>query len=337
MKLDRLASSRPLAEIPGEVAGAVTQQLDGWFVSETAHDPLLACAVAAAHAGQLQVGTAIAVAFPRSPMHLAYAAHDLQALTGGRFVLGLGSQVKPHIEKRFSATWSAPADRMEEYIRALRAIWSAWRTGATLDFRGAFYRHTLMTPYFTPPPHGHPDPAVWLAAVGPRMARVAGRVADGLLAHLFTTPRYLREVTVPELEQGVRDAGRDRQALEVVLPVLTVTGRDEASRRAAAEQVRGQIAFYGSTPAYRPVLERHGWGSLHEELHARSRAGDWDRMPALIDDEVLATFAVVAEPDQLASAIVARYGGLVDRVSIAGATLDDTTVVELGRALRAAS
>lgn len=323
MELDVVTYGGPLATVAGEVRAAERRGYAGWFTSEVAHDPLLACAIAAEHrtragAGAgMRIGTAIAVAFPRSPMHVAYQAHDLQALAEGRFVLGLGSQVQAHVEKRFSATWHAPAARMREFVLACRAIWHAWESGERLRFEGEHYRHTLMTPFFTPPDHGFGPPAVWLAAVGPRMTRVAGEVADGLLCHAFTTDTYLREVTLPALTEGAEAVGRGRAELEVSLPVFLVTGRDDAERDATARAVRGQIAFYGSTPAYRGVLERHGWGELHTELHTRSLRGEWEAMAELIDDEVLATFAVVTEPDRAGTAIRERYGDLVDRISLA--------------------
>jgi probable F420-dependent oxidoreductase len=319
VKLDVMTYGGPLAAVPDEIRSAEQRGYDGWFVSEVAHDPLLACALAAEHGRRVQVGTAIAVAFARSPMQVAYQAHDLQALAEGRFVLGLGSQIKPHVEKRFSMPWRAPAARMREYVQALHAIWEAWETGERLRFEGDHYRHTLMTPFFTPPDHGFGRPPVWVAAVGPLMTRVTGEVADGLLCHVFTTDHYLRETTLPAVTEGAEAAGRSRRDLEVSLPVLVVTGRDEQEREAVATAARGQLAFYGSTPAYRPVLEAHGWGALHEELHAASVRGDWEAMPAMIEDEVLETFAVVAEPDAVGGAIRARYEGLVDRISLATA------------------
>jgi probable F420-dependent oxidoreductase len=316
VKVDAMTLGGPLGEVAAHAVEAETRGYDGWFVGETAHDPLLSCVVAGERTERLQVGTGIAVAFPRSPMHVAYAAHDLQALTGGRFVLGLGSQVKAHVEKRFGTPWSRPAARMREYVLALRAIWEAWDTGGRLRFEGEFTRHTLMTPFFTPEPHGHGTPPVWIAAVGPKMTEVTGEVADGLLCHGFTTDRYLTEVTLPTLTAGARAAGRRREDLEVALPVFVVTGEDEARTAEVEAGVRAQIAFYGSTPAYRPVLDLHGWGGLHEELHRRSLEGDWAGMAAAIDDEVLHTFAIVAPPDRVGAAIRERYAGLVDRVSL---------------------
>jgi len=333
VKLDEMTYGHPLAATAEAVSSARERGYDGWFVSETVHDPFLAAAIAGTVSGQMQVGTAIAVAFPRSPMHVAYAAHDLQALTGGRFVLGLGSQIKPHIVKRFSAEWSKPAARMREYVLALRAIWESWRTGARLDFRGEFTSHTLMTPFFTPEDHGFGDPSVWLAAVGPLMTRVTGEVADGLLAHAFTTPRYLEEVTLPNLEQGATAAGRQRAELEVVLPAFVVTGRTEQERAASETTVRGQLSFYGSTPAYKSVLELHGWGELHDRLHRASVEQRWQEMPAMIPDEVLETFAVVAAPDEVGAVVRERYQGLADRVSLSSAQLDDAALAGVRAAL----
>jgi probable F420-dependent oxidoreductase len=334
VKLDAVTYGGRLADVPAAVGAAEERGYDGWFVSEVAHDPLLACVLAAEHSRHLQVGSAIAVAFPRSPMHVAHQAHDLQALSGGRFVLGLGSQIRAHVERRFSAEWRAPAARMREFVQACHAIWHAWATGERLRFEGEHYRHTLMTPFFTPPDHGLGPPAVWLAAVGPLMTRVTGEVADGLLCHAFTTDTYLREVTLPALTEGAVGVGRSRADLEVSLPVFLVAGRDEEERDRAAAAVRGQIAFYGSTPAYRGVLDRHGWGELHEELHARSVRGEWDSMPDLVDDEVLATFAVVTEPDRAAADIRARYGGLVDRISLATPLASDGWLDQLAADLR---
>jgi probable F420-dependent oxidoreductase len=317
MRIDAVTYGHPLATTGAQAAAAQARGYDGWFVSETTHDPLLTCVAAGLATDGLEIGTAIAVAFPRSPMHVAYAAHDLQALTGGRFVLGLGTQIRPHVERRFSATWSKPAARMREYVQALRTIWHAWATGERLAFEGEFYRHTLMTPFFTPDDHGHGPPAVWLAAVGPRMTEVTGEVADGLLCHGFSTDRYLEEVTLPRLATGAAAAGRDRRDIAVVQPVFVVTGDTDEQRADAEAMVKGQLAFYGSTPAYRGVLDLHGWGELHEELHRRSRADAWASMPELIDEEVLRTLAVVADPAEVGTAIRERFGHLADRISLA--------------------
>jgi len=288
---------------------------DGIWSAETSHDPFLPLALAAEHTERIELGTGIAVAFARNPMTLAQVANDLQTLSEGRFLLGLGSQIKPHIEKRFSMPWSHPAARMRELILALRAIWSSWSDGSRLAFRGEFYRHTLMTPMFDPGPNPFGNPRIFLAAVGEGMTEVAGEVADGMLAHGFTTERYLREVTVPALERGLAVSGRTRADIEISYPGMIVTGEDEAGVAAAARAVKTQLAFYGSTPAYLPVLELHGWGELHTELNRLSKRGEWDAMADLIDDEVLDTFAVVADLDDIAGQVLGRFDGVVDRFS----------------------
>jgi probable F420-dependent oxidoreductase len=249
-------------------------------------------------------------------MTMAYTANDLQTHSRGRLLLGLGSQVKPHIERRFNMPWGHPAPRMREYISALRAIWASWNTGDRLDFRGDFYSHTLMTPFFSPGPNPWGPPTVYLAAVGEHMTRVAGEVCDGLIPHPLTTERYLRERTIPLVEEGLATSGRTLGDFSISLQGLVVTGRTEEEMATADVGVRRQIAFYGSTPAYRSVLELHGWGELGVELNRLSRGTDddrWVRMGELIDDEVLAAFAVVAEPDARGPALAARFAGIVDR------------------------
>ena len=316
MKVDSLSLVPRPGTVAAEAADAEARGYDGWFTAETAHDPFLTVALAAGATERVELGTAIAVAFARSPMDVAYSANDLQLVTGGRFVLGLGSQVAPHIRRRFAMPWSKPAARMREFVLALRAIWESWATGERLDFRGEFYEHTLMTPFFSPGENPHGRSPVYLAAVGPLMTRVAGEVADGLLCHSFTTDRYLREVTLPALGDGAALAGRRPEDLTVNLGVFVVSGYSDEERAAADRFVRSQIAFYGSTPAYLPVLELHGLRELHTELNTLSRRGAWDELPDRIDDEVLATFAVVGEPSELGDLIVERYGDVVDRISL---------------------
>src|SRR5580658_2126878 len=242
-----------------EDVGAEARELelagyDGAWSAETGHDPLLIVAGAATSTTTLELGTGIVVAFARSPMITATMANDVQLLSRGRLLLGLGSQIKPHIEKRFSMPWSHPAPRMREYVLAMRAIWSCWHDGTKLDFQGEFYRHTLMNPFFNPGPNSYGTPKVFLAAVGELMTEVAGEVADGLLVHGFTTERYLREVTLPALDRGLERAGRQRSDVQVSYAGFVVTGQDEASQESAANFAKAQIAFYGSTPAYRGVL-----------------------------------------------------------------------------------
>jgi probable F420-dependent oxidoreductase len=304
---------------PKDVARAAREQedvgYDGVLTAETSHDPFLPLVVAAEHTERLQLGTGIAVAFARNPMTLASLSYDLQAISGGRFRLGLGSQIKAHIEKRFSMPWSHPAARMRELILAIRAIWATWHEGAPLDFRGEFYRHTLMTPFFNPGPNPAGLPTIQLAAVGELMTEVAGEVADGIILHGFTTERYVREVTMPALERGFAKSGRRRADFEVCGPLFVVTGTNDEQRERAREGTKQQIAFYGSTPAYRGVLELHGWGDLQTELNAASKRGEWEAMGKLITDEILETFAVVAEPEEIPQRLLERYGDLVDRLS----------------------
>ena len=314
MKVDLGATIRP-AQAADLARRTEAAGFDALWAAETNHDPFLSCALAAAATESIEIGTAIAIAFARSPMTLASTAHDLQELTGGRFVLGLGSQIKPHIENRYSMPWSKPARRMREFIQALRAIWDTWEHGAPLDFEGEFYRHTLMTPMFTPRAHGHGHPKVFLAGVGPRMTEVAGEVADGFICHGFSSERYLRECTLPALHRGAERAGRNLVDIEIVAPGFVVTGLDDEAIDRAAAATRRQMAFYGSTPAYRPVLDLHGWGELQPELHAMSKRGEWDRMGALITDEILETFAVVGRPDEVGAEIRRRYGDVVQRVT----------------------
>ena len=287
----------------------------GVWTAETSHDPFLPLLMAAETTSTLELGTGIAVAFARTPMTLAVVANDLQQYSQGRLMLGLGSQIKAHIEKRFSMPWSHPAPRMREFILAMRAIWDCWQNGTKLDFRGDFYTHTLMTPFFNPGPNAYGPPRVFLAAVGELMTEVAGEVADGVLIHGFTTERYLREVTMPALERGMARSGRRRGDFELSYPGFIVTGRTDEQIAKAAKGVREQIAFYGSTPAYRAVLELHGWGDLQTELNGLSKKGKWVEMGELISDDVLNTFAIVCPPDEVPTQMVARYGDVVDRLS----------------------
>jgi len=303
---DRIAEQAKKAEASG---------YDGVWSAETSHDPFLPIAVGGAATERLEFGTGITVAFARNPMTLAVVANDLQLLTKGRFMLGMGSQIKPHITKRFSMPWSHPAPRMRELILAIRAIWQAWETDGKLEFRGEFYTHTLMTPFFNPGPNPHGNPKILLAGVGEHMTEVAGEVADGFLVHGFTTERYLREVSLPALERGAAKAGKTRADLTVSYPGFVVTGPDDAAVDAADQAVRQQIAFYGSTPAYRPVLELHGWGELQSELNTLSKRGEWVKMGELITDDVRDAFAVVAPLDRVAAEVRARFDGLVDRFS----------------------
>jgi probable F420-dependent oxidoreductase len=289
---------------------------DGVWASETAHDPLMQLLLAAEHTERVDLGTAIVVAFGRSPLTLALAAWDLNAYSGGRLILGLGSQIKAHIERRYSMPWGHPAARMREFILATRAIWDSWQNGTKLDFRGDFYTHTLMTPFFSPAANQFGGPKVVLAAVGELMTKVAAEVADGMLVHGFTTERYLREVTLPAVEAGLADGGRARSDFQLSYPALVVTGDSEEQLAQADFGTRKQIAFYGSTPAYKPVLDLHGWGDLQPALNSLSKEGKWDEMAGLITDEVLDAFAVRGAPEEIPAALEARFGDVIDRISL---------------------
>ena len=290
----------------------------GVWTAETAHDPFFPLLLAAEHTTTLELGTSIAVAFARNPMTLANVGWDLQAYSKGRFIIGLGSQIKPHITKRFSMEWSHPAPRMREMVLAMRAIWDCWLNGTKLDFRGEFYKHTLMTPFFAPAATDLADlgvPKVFLAGVGELMTEVAGEVCDGFICHGFTTERYLREVTIPALQRGRAKAGKTMEGFEIVGPSFVVTGADDAQMAAAIAGTRQQIAFYGSTPAYRGVLDLHGWGGLQDQLNTLSKQGKWVEMGDVITDEILNTFAVVGEPESVAPELSRRYGDVIQRIS----------------------
>ena len=316
MKVDA-GTYQPTLDAAGEAARQAERDgYDGWWAFETQIDPFLACAVAAERTETIGIGTSIVVAFARNPMTVALQANDVQALSGGRFVLGLGSQIKPHITRRYSMPWSKPAARMREFVLAIRAIWDTWGTGAALEFEGEFYTHTLMAPFFNPGPNPHGNPRIMLAAVGPLMTEAAGEVADGILVHAFSTERYLREATLPALERGFAKAGRTREGFEITAPALVVAADTEEEIAAGIAGVKQQIAFYGSTPAYRPVLDLHGWGELQDELRAMTKRGEWDRMSDLISDELVETFAIVGSPEQAIAEIERRYGDVATRITL---------------------
>jgi probable F420-dependent oxidoreductase len=317
MKVDAGGYSATVNEAGEAAAQAEADGYDGWWAVETQIDPFLGCAVAAERTSRVEIGTGIAVALARNPMTVALQANDLQALSDGRFVLGLGSQIKPHITRRYSMPWSKPAARMREFILAIRAIWNTWATGAPLEFEGEFYTHTLMAPFFDPGPNPHGNPPIMLAAVGPLMTQTAGEVADGVLIHGFSTERYLREATLPALEKGFAKAGRSREGFEITAPAFVVARDTEEEIAEGTSFIRNQIAFYGSTPAYKPVLELHGWGELQEELQAMTKRGEWDAMSDLIDDEVLHTFAVIGTPEEAVAEVKRRYGDIATRIQLA--------------------
>lgn len=312
MKIDTFAGSFREAPERGRVAESLG--IDGVVSSEVNHDPFFPLAAAALATTEVDLITSIAVAFARNPMTIAVQARDLNDTSNGRFVLGLGSQIKPHITRRYSMPWSRPAARMREFVEAVRAIWGCWNEGGRLQFEGDFYSHTLMPPMMVPEPTGLPDPRIVLGAVNTGMARVAGEVADGLHCHGFCTPLWIEKVIVPAVEEGLAKSGRDRSQFEISCPAMAVTGENEKAIAESTEAIRATLAFYGSTPAYRPVLELHGWEELGVELHRCSTSGQWDQMTALVPDEVVNTFAVVADWDDLPDKLLSTYGGLVDRL-----------------------
>jgi probable F420-dependent oxidoreductase len=334
LKVDGAVSSQ-LADIAKAASTLERRGYDCCWTAEINHDPFLPLVLAAEHTTNIELGTSIAVAFARNPMTVANVGWDLQAYSQGRFLLGLGSQVQAHIEKRFSMPWSQPVRRMREFVVALHEIWSCWRDGTKLRFEGDFYTHKLMTPMFTPEPQPYAFPKIFVAAVGEAMTEMCGEVADGMLAHAFTTKRYFEEVTAPALLRGMERSGRQRSEFQLSVPIFVVTGNDDSDLAAGAVSTRKQIAFYGSTPAYRKVLELHGWGDLHTELHRLSRAGEWDAMGSLIDDEILEAFAVVAPLGEVAAKIRDRCDGVIDRVLVGfPSSVPEVTVSAVLRELR---
>ena len=316
MKIDARLDVSSVAVMTEKVRQIETDGYAGLWTSETNHDPFLPLMVGAQHTRQIQLGCAIAVAFARNPMTVANVAHDLQMYSGGRFTLGLGTQIKSHIEHRYSMPWSQPVERMTEFVHAVRTILTSWETESPLVFEGRFYHHTLMTPMFTPSPHGLGSPRIVMAGVGARMIETAGFIADGILLHAFTTPDYVRRSVLPIISRSLTSRGATRTSFDISCRGFVATGRDQSELSNATEAVRERIAFYASTPAYRPVLEHHGWGALGERLHELSKSSDadrWKKMARQIDDEVLGTFAVVAEPERVGAEIAKRYADIADR------------------------
>jgi probable F420-dependent oxidoreductase len=312
LRLD-VALSEPLGETADAARLAERLGFGGVWASELGRDPLLACAVAAGATRRIEIGTAVVVAFGRSPMTVATGAWEIAGASGGRFVLGLGSQIRPHIEKRYSMPWSSPVPRMRDYVSALRDIWAAWRTGERLRHRSEHYTHILMTPAFMPPPHAHAIP-IGLAAVGPRMTALAGEVADGLVVHPFTNPAYFDAVTAPALAEGLARSGRRREDVWTQCAAFVVA-EGEPETESVVARTRRSIAFYGSTPSYRGVLEAVGRGELYERLHDLSRAGRWGEMATLVDDELLDAFTVRGPAQELPARLEERWGGRLDRVA----------------------
>ncbi len=311
MKLDVSIAPGSLNEVSGLARAVEALGFDAVWTSETQHDPFLPLGVIADCTERIRFGTAIAVAFARSPTMLAHTAWDLARASRGRFILGLGTQVKPHIERRFGMPWpDSPVGKMRETIEAIRAVWTAWQSGGRLNYRGEYFKLGLMTPFFNPGPISDPDIPIYIAGVNRGLCRLAGELADGLHAHPYHSVRYLREVVLPSIEEGARGAGRDPGEIELSVTVMTV------ERAADADLIRSQIAFYASTPSYRPVMSLHGWGEVAETLSGLARRQAWDEMTEQITDEILETFAVVAPRDRLGAALRSRYEGLADRLTL---------------------
>ncbi len=322
-------------QIPDHVKKLESLGYDGVGTAEMNHDPFMPLLLAAEHTEKMEINTGIAVAFARSPMILANLGHDLNAYSRGRFTMGLGSQIRPHITKRFSMQWGAPAAQMKELILAMRAIWANWYADEPLRFEGKYYKHTLMTPAFTPENKAFGAPKVTLAAVGPVMTEVAGEVADGLIIHPFSNEKYIREVTLPAVNRGLEKSGRSIEDFEISYSPFIISGKDEATFDNEKAAAKNRIAFYGSTPAYKNVLGVHGWGEMQIELNSMSKQGKWQEMGELITDEMLNTFGIMAEPNSIVPEIKSRFGDIVDRTSGGFGFVDGDQRKEMVAALRA--
>ena len=324
----------PLATVGDQAAAFADLGLDGGYTFENAHDVFLPL-VEAARRSDLFLYPNVAIAFPRSPMHLAHTAWDLQALTGGRFALGLGSQVKPHIERRYAATWTKPVGRMREMIEAIKAVFACWQDGVPLDFRGDHYTLTLMTVAFDPGPLASGPPPIWVGALGPQMTRMVAATADGLLVHPFHTEGFVRDEMLPLVDAGLAASGRERADFHLGIDTIVCAGRTEEELAAADTGARWLLAFYGSTPAYRPVLDHLGFGELQPELNRLSKEGRWDDMAASIEEELIEAITLRGSPAEVARQVHERYDGLADRVAL---TLpyphDDTLLAEVVDAIR---
>ncbi len=337
MKIDSVIMANDPREAGAAGRALEAKGYDGAFVFEGPHDPFLQVGVMAEHTERIELITAVAVAFSRNPMNLANLGYDLQLHSKGRFILGLGSQIRPHIERRFSMPWSKPASRMRDMVSAIRAIWTCWQEGEKLDYRGEFYQHTLMTPFFNPGPNPHGTPPIFLAGVGPVMTQVAGEVADGFFIHPFHTDEFLEQVTLPSLEKGLARSQRTRGDFEISAQVIVVDGANEQALEEAKNGARTQISFYGSTPAYKGVLESLGRGGLQLELNALSKRGGWSEMATLIDDDLLERIAIVGPIDELPERLRKRYGSALDRVSLVGYGVSQEDMVDLLPAIRSSA
>ena len=308
-------SSKNLSAVPAEAAWAESMGYDGVCSNETAHDPFLPLALAATSTSRVTLDTRVAIAFPRSPMVIAYTGWDLQELSNGRFRLGLGTQVKGHIERRFSTQWASPGPKLREYVKSLRQIWAGWSDDNQLNYQGQHYQFSLMTPFFSPGPSQYPPPSIFTGAVNSYNCQVAGEVSDGLMLHSLTSAEYVRQVVRPSLARGAKKSGRDPGNIGVSGGGFIITGPNRSSLADMEAEVRRRIAFYASTRTYFPVLEAHGFEEVGPRLHEMSLRGEWAEMAELISDDMLHAFAVIGEYDEIADKFAQQYGGLVDEVS----------------------
>jgi probable F420-dependent oxidoreductase len=315
MKLDTNLPTRNLRDVPAAAKAAEDAGFDTLWTAEAGNDAFLPVALAAEHTRRIKIGTAVAIAFPRSPMATAYTAWDLAGLSEGRFVLGLGTQVKGHIERRFSVKWDAPVPRLREYILSLRAIFKSFSEGGSrLNFQGKYYNFSLMTPFFTPPKHDFPNIPIYIAGVNEHISRLAGELCEGFHAHPFNSPKYLREFVLPNIEKGLQKAGRSRKDFKIATTAFVIVGRNAEEIEKAKAGVRQQISFYASTRTYKIVLDMHGWGDVSARLNEKAAKGDWGGMAKEITDEMLDVYAVSGTFDDIADKVKARYEGLLDNV-----------------------
>ncbi|MEW6268844.1 MAG: TIGR03617 family F420-dependent LLM class oxidoreductase [Thermodesulfobacteriota bacterium] len=315
MKLDTALAAATLKDVPEAAKAAEEAGFDAVWTAETGHDPYLPLAIAAEHTSRVKLGTSIAVAFPRSPLAHAMIAWDLQALSGGRFILGLGTQVKAHNERRFGVKWESPGPRLKEMIQMIRAVWDSFQNNARPSFKGKFYEFTLMTPFFNGGPIEHPNIPIYIAGVNEYMCRLAGELCDGFHVHPFHSIKYLNEHILPNIEKGAAKAGRSASACKLSTAAFVIVGADDQERKNLEGLVKQQIAFYASTPAYRPVLEAHGWGDTQAKLNDKARAGDWGGMADLITDEMLEVYATTGTWQDIAGKLEKKYDGILDRLS----------------------
>jgi probable F420-dependent oxidoreductase len=315
MRIDGGIMTGDLRDVGRLARHAEAMGYDGIWTAEAGHDPYLPCALAAAATERVSIGTNIAVAFPRSPLVHAQVAWDLQAASRGRFILGLGTQVKGHNERRYSTPWDAPGPRLREMIQLIRHIWDVWQTGARPGFRGTYYQFSLMTPFFSPAPLEWPNIPIYIAGVNPYICRLAGELADGLHVHPFHSIKYLQDTIFPNLHAGLQKAGRQRRDVTLTTSAFVITGQTREDIERARQGVRQQIAFYASTRTYGGVLEAHGWGHVSAQLNERAARGDWAGMASLITDEMLAVYALEGPWDEVPSLVKRKYDGVLDRIA----------------------